>query len=68
MVKGDFVHFARTSTCEVCLLQIRNVGEDWFVGYDEKTQQSFPFREEDVGKVIFQTNEDAKNFLKKRGI
>ena len=61
--KNDIVYFARTvPVCdiyEVLQLEIRSVGEKWFVGVDTSTRQAFPFDKDDIGVLIFSDKKSA---------
>ena len=67
---GDYVFFAReVKSCdvyEVLKLKLRTVDHNtgWFVGFDVKTKITFLFNGDDIGKIIFINENDAKSVVK----
>ena len=70
--KNDIVYFARTvPVCDIyetLQLEIRSVGDKWFVGVDTTTRQAFPFDKDDIGVLIFsdkKSADDKVDYMKK---
>lgn len=68
LFKNDIVYYARylpkTDIDEILELRIRTVGEDWYVGTEEKTHMAFMFYKKDINVKVFSQRSMALECLK----
>ena len=61
--KDDIVYFShvlpKLSIYEVLEVQVRTIGSDWFVAINTKNNNVYAFTEDDKGKKVFKTYEEA---------
>lgn len=74
MCKGDVYYYARVNLAcdifEVIPLTMRTVESDYCVGIYLETKQAFLFFPSNIGDILFETQEEARLYIKnyKKGV
>ena len=67
MQRGDVMYYARIlpPVFDLCELFIRTVDDGWFAGVDKKDGVAHLFNDDDIGKIIFESWDDALEVLQR---
>ena len=68
--KDDIVYFSHVlpnlNIYEVLEVQVRTIGVNWFVAINTKNNNVYAFTEDDKGKIIFKTYQEAYEHMNRQ--